>query len=85
MIRLSAVGVDQGVDTTAFQSRLITLEGIAGESHHLAGAGHIAEFGSQLQQAKLVFDDVLLKTIHVVTPWRLRALFDKDSHLYQTG
>ena len=53
-----------------------TIKDITGEFHQLAGAGHIAKFGSQIQQAKLVFDNVLLKTIHGLPPGRLRALFD---------
>jgi hypothetical protein len=64
---------------------LIAIKGITRKTHHLAGAGYIAKLNCQIKQAYLVFDNVLLKTAHGVTPLRLRAQFDKDSHLYQTG
>ena len=50
----------------------------------LAGTGYVSKLGSQIQQADLVFDDILVNTIHGVTPLRF-ALFDKSLHLYQTG
>ena len=53
--------------------RLVAVKGIAGKAHHLAGAGYVAKLGCQIQQADLVFDDVLRNTTHGVTPWRLRA------------
>jgi hypothetical protein len=68
-----AVGVNEGIDAPGFQSRLIAIKRIAGKAHHLAGAGHVAKLGSQIQQANLVFDDILRNTTHGVTPWRLRA------------
>ncbi len=52
---------------------MIAIEGVTRDAHHFAGAGYIAKFGSQVQQAKLVFDDVLGKTIHGITPVRFRA------------
>jgi hypothetical protein len=57
---------------------LIAIKGITGKAHYPAGARYIAKLGCQIKQAYLVFDDVLLKTTHGVTPLRLRAQFDKD-------
>lgn len=29
--------------------RLVPIKGVAGKAHHLAGAGHVAKFGGQIQ------------------------------------
>jgi hypothetical protein len=50
-----------------------TRQRIAGKAHHVAGARYIPKLGGQIQQADLVFDDILRNTTHGVTPWRLRA------------
>lgn len=44
------------------------------EAHDLAGSGDIAQFDGQIQQAKLVFDDILLQvwrtlSRHIATIW----------------
>jgi hypothetical protein len=41
--------------------------------HDLAGAGRIANLGSQIQEADLVLGDDLRNAAHGATPWRLRA------------
>jgi hypothetical protein len=46
-IWLPAVGIDQGIDAALSYRGLIAIEGIAGEAHHLAGAGYVAKLGSQ--------------------------------------
>jgi hypothetical protein len=49
-----AVGIDESLDTTGFQSGLIAIKRIAGKAHHLAGAGYVTKLGAQIQQANLV-------------------------------
>jgi hypothetical protein len=74
---LLAAGIKKGVNASLRNCRLIAVKGVTGKSHHLAGAGHVAKLGGQIQQADLVFNYVLRNTAHGVTPWRLRAGFIK--------
>ena len=41
--------VPTGIDTARFHCRLVAVKGISGESHDLAGAGYVAEFGSKIE------------------------------------
>jgi len=69
-VGLLAIGVDERVHAASLHGRLIAIESVTGKAHHLAGAGHVAKFGGQIQQADLVFNDVLRNTTHGVTPLR---------------
>ncbi len=56
--------VEQGLNTAFFNCCLVAVKGIAGQAHHLAGLGDVAEFLRQVQQAQLVFDDSFVTIKH---------------------
>jgi len=67
-VGFASIGIKQGLNTASFHGGLVAIESIAGKTHHLAGAGYIAKLGCQIKQIDLVFDGVLLKTIHGIIP-----------------
>ena len=52
---------------------------------HRAGTGYIAKLGCQIKQTNLVFDDILLKTTHGITPLRFRAALIKIRNSIKPG
>ena len=77
-VGLSPCLVEQRLDTTFVDSRLVAIERIAGVRRemgphpisfsgsppHLAGLRDVAEFLSQVEQAELVFDDAFVSFQH---------------------
>jgi hypothetical protein len=80
-IGLAATSVKQRLDPARFHRRLVAVESVARQAHHLAGLGDIAQFGREIEQAEFVFDNVLVKALHGVT-FRLFVSI-VGSHLYQ--
>lgn len=74
---LSEKGLQDAMQLRVYQGRMNIIAGR--ELDHLAGTGYVAKLCGQIQQAQLLFDNILLKTTHGVTPSRLCALLDKDS------
>jgi len=56
--------VEQRVDTAFIDGGLVAIERVARQPHHLAGFRDVAEFFSEIEQAKLVFDDRLVSFQH---------------------
>jgi hypothetical protein len=71
-IGLPPVGIDEGINAARLHCRLITIKGIAGKTHHLAGTGYIPKLGCKIKQTCLVLDNILLNATHGVTPLRFQ-------------
>jgi hypothetical protein len=76
-VRLPSTFIEQEFNPALLNRCLIAIEGIAGQTHRLAGSRHIAQFFSQIQQADFMFNDAYVILKHEGYLFRL----DKNSTL----
>jgi hypothetical protein len=63
-IRDAAITVKERFNTTVLDGFFVAVECVSGHTHHLASLSYIAQLIGQIQQADLVFNDLVISMEH---------------------